>query len=916
MAHSAKTIQIPAQHEAFCVVTGPHDSCIQYESGVSPIVPVLVDSPVVLHLCCPELFPDEVLKVHAEHLGHFLALQSVPKIDEELEGVLYKGLCATFTEQEVLGVYASCIGNAVAIQNGSAPNVFANVNRTGVKGALALIRGLLALFDKDALRGYITYTRDEEPLHVLFLSLAQLFVVFLSSAMTEQDLGTVVAVASAVFLESNHCHPLCASTILKPMFVPYFEQQQMYAKGKPQLERREQKVLCYKLFRGYDVDTDGAYVRTDDDDISWTEYGLANRMQDRALLERGTRALWFAAPQYGDRLSMIYENGCWTKVMGGQSDERAKKIAAMLVSDTVLGYVQCAVFGTIRNMLPCHDNSDLTVEVMTQLGGSMNQFAVKALRHQSLTLWNGVRKLTNGCLSVTGTGFMGQDKGSSLLFGRVYTGTDDKKPSSKCAYGTFTSVALALAGTTMTSASLNVALGQRDKSPRGARDNLHSVLSTPYRASSTDAIRTVSDMTLYARYNHRLNSGEFTEVANVKSINDTKYNSQVHVDNLTSESKYQMTVSHGALPMCPLTTAMTVRQTVIMLTGYMCAELARVTYGHKVLKNDTLCKYLTGLILHGKFRNVTESKSADNTMKARFGELLKMSGPVFSASQQQYAQNLNSMEWLNPNDPRLPECVRTSLAMIGDTRRAVEKIMRDSKKSYNRLVLQTGSNDTLLRMSTMYANGKYMVHAPLLTSVNLTLFNNNSINSLSRAMCKLSKRGSFYVVRVFPNRCIDLSYMAKYCDDAFVSGSKSTTSNVTQVFDRIKEEVSCVLPRIDAKRIKMLALDMSQEDVLKLVEMVQGANIEISGDLDQIDSAEAGVDTNKSAPADAASATCKRPRASGDDEEPPQKQLCDRVYDDASLGGLFSGGDQQSDCYDRESPSIFDAVEYEEDDGF
>lgn len=171
-------------------------------------------------------------------------------------------------------------------------------------------------------------------------------------------------------------------------------------------------------------------------------------------------------------------------------------------------------------------------------------------------------------------------------------------------------------------------------------------------------------------------------------------------------------------------------------------------------------------------------------------------------------------------------------------------------------------------------------------------------------MCKLSKRGTFYVVRVFPNRCIDLSYMDKYGDGAFAGGSE--TSTVTQVFSRIKEEVSYVLPRIDARRIKMLAPNMNQEDFVKLCEMVQGADIEILGDLAQIDSDEAGADSNKSAPT-AEVMTLKRACASADDnEEPRRKQFCDNVYDDASPGGLFSG-----EGSDRGSPSVFDAAEYD-----
>lgn len=857
------------------------------------MAPVLLDSPVVLHLCYPELFPNEVLKIHAEHLGHFLSLQSVPKINEEIETVLYKGLCHTFTEQAVRHVYGEYVAGR---PDGYIPNVFVSIsNKTGVKDVLALIRKILALFDKNVLcNEEIPYNEDTESPHMIFMCLVQLFVVFLSIAMTEQDLATAVGVASSVFLELNHGHPLSAAAILKPMFVPYFEQQRVYAAGKTTSARREQKTVYYKLFQGYRLTKEGVDTQIAAEDISWTDHSISARFQQGcALEERAKRVLWFAAPQYGDRLALIKENGGCLTLMGGQTDDRAKKIAALLVSDPVMGYVQSAVFGTFRNMLPCHNNSDLNEAVMDRLQGSMGQFAMKALRQQSSLLWNGVKDLTNTCLSVKGVGFIGQDKGTTLNFGRVYTGSDEKKLTSKCTYGTFTSVALAMTMNTLTSASLDIALYDHNSKKTPPRCNIHNIQSTPYKPSR-DAFSIMSDIVLYTRYNNRLNGGEFTEVANVKSFNDDRYNSAVHTDNLTVDSKYQLTTSHGALPMCVLTTIMTVRQTIIMLMGYMCAELARAAYVNKAT-NNALCKHLTGLILHGKFRDLPDAESVD-TMKARYGELLKVTGPVFSASER--ASNLDSMEWFNPSNPRLPEYIRTSLNMIGGTREAVERIIRDKRKSYNRVILLNGfSDNTLLRMSTMYENKKYMIHAPLLMLVNLALFSNQLS---SRSLCKLSKRGSYYIVRVLPNRCIDLSYMDKYGDDI---STRSANVTVTRVFEKITEEVSCILPRIDASRMRMLTPNMTQEDFMKLVDMVREANIEIVGDVEQSNTTD--NDENVSSPRKRVR-EAKSENDDTDDEQPTQKSVRKtNVYGD--VAGAANG--ERSDANNLVSLSIFDTEE-------
>lgn len=209
------------------------------------------------------------MKIHAEHLGHFLALQSIPKVNVDLESTLFHGLCRLFTRERVLEVYAQTVGDPPCdpedlpcgqrledCENdaGEPPRVFASFTKSTAKqNVLALLRGLLSLFNKTDLVEEMPHTPGHEPEHMLFLYLIQLMVVFVSSQMPETDLATIMSVASSVFLETNLCHPLCAATLLKPMFIPYYQQQSSRPKkkadGKP-LAEGAPRVACYRLFTG------------------------------------------------------------------------------------------------------------------------------------------------------------------------------------------------------------------------------------------------------------------------------------------------------------------------------------------------------------------------------------------------------------------------------------------------------------------------------------------------------------------------------------------------------------------------------------------------------------------------------------------------------------------------------------------
>lgn len=835
MARQTETLQVRLQQDPFCIPTGPHDDGIGYPCKVSSFAPVILDSPVVFHLYLPVLFPDEVLKIHAEHLGHFLALQSIPKVNDDLESTLFHGLCRLFTSERVLEVYAQTVGDPPCDPEGlpcgqrledcendagEPPRVFASFTKSTAKqNVLALLRGLLSLFNKTDLVEEIPHTPGHEPEHMLFLYLIQLMVVFVSSQMPETDLATIMSVASSVFLETNLCHPLCAATLLKPMFVPYYQQQSSRPKkkadGKP-LAEGAPRVACYRLFTGYVLNDKGEDVSTSGD-LEWTERSILNRVQGWKLQERDNRKLWFVAPQMGDRVTMIKTEAL--QLMGGQIGEKAVKIAECLVCDNVMAYMQSSVIGTLRNMLPCHANSEFDEPVMATVNFSMTKLS-EAIRHQSRNLWSKLRTRTKSCLCVTGVGFAGQDSGAVLHFGRVFTGSEEKRLQGQGSYGTFTSVVLGTGETMMS----NMLFAAYSLQPPPANKGVRATLASPYKPVPRRA-DTVTDVYMYARYHHRLNSGEFTEVAHVKPAKDSPQANMVMETTLTPNSKYKVTAVHGALPMCGLTLALTVRQTMIMVTGFLCAEIARCIYGTKSGDMMTVCRSITALSMSCKFKlPKSDDQETLNTLKTPFGELLKVTGPMFGNSSNRARLDLNALEWLDAKDYRLPEYLRTSLNMLGDTRQQVEQIMRDKNMSYNRVVFL--SDNSRMSMTQLYENEKGMVNAPLMAMCNMRLFTNNT---KSYAACKFSNKGGYYLVNVFSNTCIKTQLYHRDDSLELQCLMRPTQSTVDEVMESIAKEVSFTVPRIDINRVRMLAVDLRAEDFESLICAIEKKNIQVTG---------------------------------------------------------------------------------------
>lgn len=258
--------------------------------------------------------------MHAEHLGHFLALQNVPKINRDFESTLFLSMCKLFTRDTVLSLYENTLtdealrGNILNIASkeeggdDSYPSVFVNFHKSKASQILSLLRKLLDLFDLDDLRDSdIVHKHGEEPRHMVFLYLIQLLAIFVSSCMEDKDLATIMSVASAAFLEVNYCDPLCAATLVKPMFIPYYDQQVGGKKGrKGETEgitdsNPEARLKYYRLFTGYELDTKGSDVSIGMDmTIRWTDHSVLQRMQGYKIVESKSKKFWFVAPQMGD----------------------------------------------------------------------------------------------------------------------------------------------------------------------------------------------------------------------------------------------------------------------------------------------------------------------------------------------------------------------------------------------------------------------------------------------------------------------------------------------------------------------------------------------------------------------------------------------------------------------------------------
>ena len=825
MTDVANTLKIGLQKQAFCVVTGPHDDSIVYDAGnsVVPFAPILLDSPVILHILCPAVFPDTIMKVHAEHLGHFSAMQSVPKIDQTLEGRLFRGLARIFGRNEVLRKYRSVLNETEALkaavdiaeEKNVHPGIFSLIDAENTAPIGALLRSLLNMFDPASLQEVAQQPQADDPDHIVFLYLVQLLALIVARAMTDKDLATVMALANAPFLEMNFESPLSAASLLKPMYVPFYDTSRCKTQAN-QAGPRESLRYSYKLFTGYEMDKHGkdSSDSIGTDSLQWTEYSLQMKLQGHHMREKNNTPLWFVAPQMGDRLDMVTQ----TSILGDLPKTACYKILTVLMLDNVMAYIQCSLFGTINNMMPCHTNIEFTRTVLdkVQTMAKMAQVFAHQSKNTAVT-GNAERKQKSkpNSLYISGVGFCGQDTGSTLLFGKVFTGPEGQRPKPpKSANsdvppsnGTHVETAFGIAQTEV-SEMLNAALSIDKSEQKTLRGRLKRKFRLP--ESETTSV----EMFMFARYSDRFNSGEFTEVGCVKE------NSQE--PNLSPRTNYQITVNHGALPMCLTTLVLTMRQAVIFTMGFFCTELARVYFSSPKIGDKQLCSSLIGIMLGLTFyagRGIT----TQNVFRATYGSLLRVTAPMFVGAGKSTPDllRLNEVEWLS-HDDNMPSDVKSSLALIRDTKTAVGTIMKDHKKTYNRVQPMNSSSAKLDKL-WVFSNPKFMIQAPLILPINMRVFAPHN-NTAVRGSIKWGKLNwGVYPMWILSNRAVNT---AMYMPRDRTIESKADES-IDSMVKTVKAEVSIVQPCIELDRLLMIVPQLSDTKLDSLVAALKEEGIDV-----------------------------------------------------------------------------------------
>ncbi|KAK2821892.1 hypothetical protein Q5P01_021957 [Channa striata] len=577
MADCVKTLQVRLQQDGFCVATGPRDSAIDYPCPVEPFAPVLLGSPVVLHVYCPDLFPGEVLKVHAEHLGHFTGIRNVPRVNDEHERALFSGLCGLFGRERVIGVYDETlvdgslreeVKKALArIRRRRLAKVFVafqSENRDRARQTLALLRKLTRLFDLNELR----------------------------------DADIPRTSATPVRRDAPEAH-----------VPPWYESLPRKADEADQGVDPETKLQYYRLFTGYEIGNDGTCASGDSrDDLAWTGNSVQLRrgVQDRGELGQGPVVRGSAGRRQAahDAASPPEEDG-----RGSGRTRRPDPILPHVRQRDGLLAVRALRHNPLhaavaRQQRVLRERDGVTGEVREQV----RRRAPPSERGYVLSPQDRRRRSAN-CLYLSGVGFARAVRWEEPVPGKIFTGPEDKKPPPKykTTFGDFATVTMGVSASTEMLSMLDVALalGKKDK---GGGASLRAILSKGHRPAGIQ--RVAMDASLYARYHHRFNTGEFTEVACVKAMSDPMYNEKIHKDALTEKSEYRLCLAHGALPMCVLTLCMTMRQTVMISLGLFCTELARSVYAASKLNYGTLCARLVTMATVTKFRHKKDSDEA------------------------------------------------------------------------------------------------------------------------------------------------------------------------------------------------------------------------------------------------------------------------------------------------------------------
>ncbi|KAJ8361666.1 hypothetical protein AAFF_G00432200 [Aldrovandia affinis] len=731
MAHrSDETLKACLSDKCLCITVGPGHEAIAYERdgaavAVKELMPTICSSQIVFHVYCPNLFSDRVLAIHGEHLGYLLTAQNAKAMDsvvdsgkstgETLGSVMWRSLVATLGADVVSAApYVTDIKFVCDNADDYDTEVEAwHLLRGCDKVTAAVVSYFLDLFDTSKLEGVTDCA--EEPPHLIFAGLCQIIAVALMNTVSDHCKAKLLSVAAATFLELNHCSLDVAAASMRPIFIP------LQGEG-------DEASVRYTLFRGFMLQGKGS-------SISWDSFGMMTH-NITLMVEHGQCAFWAVAPQYGDRLAIIKEyRHIAMQPLGGNDQECGYTIANKLLCDHVVCYMQHVTFGALANMLPCGHSRQFTARCFNVVNNNIYKVEA-ALLAQSKKLHVAMGTCAgDDLLSCVGTGFGVNKCSNSNTYGKLNAHHSKQQTPG---FGRYVMVVMAMA-----TKAHNLPLTLRAIAGSfGDASHFAASLRTEHRPQLM-ALKHVNTFNMLTR-NHRFNTG-FTEAGDVVGSQDMVNTMQNSTTELTVKAKYVLTTTNGAMPMCHVSLATTLRQASMLCMGYLAWEMGRVVYSGSVKRPEVSLSTMVN-VFKGKLPAGIVQDEPYNMFGARgWGDLIKMTGKMFSNAYSPYGRiDLEKQTWLDHNNITLPENLRQSLKGIGWFKNTSRAGGKQCAGVVHRLLF--GSKQGTL--------------APLLTSVQASCFTGNN-SELTYAGLKLNNSNYQYIVTLLNNRCINLNAMVQ-----------------------------------------------------------------------------------------------------------------------------------------------------------
>ena len=827
--------------EGFCLTVGPDHSDLKYGVDVLPLTHVLLNSPPVFHVYCPSAAPNIVFVLHAEHLGHFLNIgngRASTNLTDHTERPYEVHVWDNLSRLQGKDVLGSALKECVTLQSTENKlwhdeqwqpwRVFSLEGEEDTPQLVAFLVKLLDNFTVDKLSADepVPLAKGYEPRHMVFFYLAQFLAARLACELPPESLAMIMSVASAPFLEYNFLESMFAATLLKPMFLPV----------------RVRGVLVYSLFRGFHL-SQGTDCTPPDTGFRWNAPDMAERFDPKGWFgeEGNRRDLWRYAPQMGDRAKTL-DTGAnvATKVFGGVDPERGLNllICKYLLSDHMMAHLQCVVFATMRNMLPCRHNSqcgDLHV-----VDGSALKMR-NAVLAQIKPLYESIKSARSPTvLLCTGTGF-GCDQ--EPCWGKVCTGNASLRapygnqwskpwaPKSNQAPNTVV-VEMSMSKSTYMSDMIDISLDTT--SGRDAlKRNICTLVDAPYNwQDKLKAFRKPeTHLGMYLRYSP-FNETEFTEVGNVLNPQEhtSKFDVKFHKHDLDKDLTYLVLGTNGNMPMCHVTLALSIRQAVAFSMGYFSAEMGRLLYGQDELNLDLLCSNI--LRLSTQLTPKGNSTEIMNTMlNFRAGDPFKIKGKAFPLrfSVCQEVQ-LDDLEWLSKDPQSLPDKLRGTLQYLGDTQRKVATVLKENPKlTYTRIKFTSAGVNTPVR--SLFANKPALLLAPMIVNSTLWNFTDPSLPTPHGCMRFAkrhersggTKKEGFYRIDLLNNDCINEDACAGHDADDSREPEEVT---LEQMLAKVVEEASRnIVHRCKVSRLNTLFPTLTKEVYDALVAMMRDRGV-------------------------------------------------------------------------------------------